>query len=184
MGRKLALLVGNGIYNDKKFPPLVKAAADVNAVGEVLREPNTGAFDSTQVLIDELVDTKRQTIDRFFSEKKRDDLLLLYLTGHGDVDRRSQWYFICKDTKPEQLFSTAISASYIQQIMESCNSYQQIVILDSCYGGAFFEGAKGVVDVTDHATRQLAGRGRVVLAATRATDLAWEGDKPTSTSIF
>jgi uncharacterized caspase-like protein len=184
MGRKLALLVGNGIYNDKKFPPLVKAAVDVNALAEVLRAPNIGAFDDIQVLINEPVETIRQVIERFFAAKKRDDLLLFYFTGHGDQDKRLRWYLVGKDTKSELLFSTAIPANFIQQIMDSCNSTRQIVILDSCYSGAFFEGAKGVAEVGAHAREQLIGRGRVVLTATSATQLAWEGDEPTSPSIF
>ncbi len=185
MGRKLALLIGNGVYDNKKFPPLVKAAADVNALAEVLRAPNIGAFDDVQVLIDESEESIRRTIGRFFSEeKKRDDLLLLYFTGHGDQDKKLRWYLICKDTEPEQLPTTAIPAYVIQPIMDSCNSAQQIVILDSCYSGAFFEGAKGGAEVGTHTTDQLVGRGRVVLTATTATQLAWEGDEPIPTSIF
>jgi Caspase domain len=180
MPRKLALLVGNGIYDNQKYTYLAKSAEDVHALAEVLRNPNTGAFDNIQELIDEPENTIRQTIDIFFAEKKRDDLLLLYLTGHGDIDRQSEWYFICRDTKPGQLFSTAISAGIIRKIMENCRSDQQIIILDSCYGGAFFEGSKGAIAVEESIKNQLTGRGRVVLAATSATQLAWEGDQPTS----
>ncbi len=68
--------------------------------------------------------------------------------------------------------------------MDSCISTRQVVILDACYSGAFFEGAKGVAKVGADTTNQLVGRGRVVLTATSATQLAWEGDQPTPLSIF
>ncbi len=68
MARKLALLIGNGVYDNEKFLPLVKAAADVKALAEVLREPNIGAFNDVQVLINASEGSIRRAIGRFFSE--------------------------------------------------------------------------------------------------------------------
>jgi len=156
MAHKFALLIGNGIYDQsEKFSPLEKSSADVQALAEVLKDSQIGAFDEVQTLIDQSGHNIRLEIERFFQEKKRADLLLLYLTGHGEVDRREKWYFVCKETQPNLLSSTAISASFIRDVMDGSHSDQQIVILDTCYAGAFFIGTKGEANLTQSASTQL-----------------------------
>jgi outer membrane protein assembly factor BamB len=183
--RRFALLIGNGIYDQvEKFPPLKKSAADVRALAEALRSPQIGAFDEVLMRVDLPGHDIRLVIEQFFQEKKRTDLLLLYLTGHGEIDRREKWYFVCKETQPTLLSSTAVSASFIRDVMDGSHSDQQIVILDTCYAGAFFTGAKGEAKLTKSAQTQLSGSGRSILAATSSTQLAWEGDEQTSTSLF
>jgi uncharacterized caspase-like protein len=184
MEQKWALLIGNSRYDNKEYPPLEKSVADVQALAEALRNPSIGAFDGIQQLIDLPGETIRRDLDLFFQEKKREDLLLLYLTGHAVRDRGNRWYFICADTKSQTLRSTAISASFIRECMETCQSKQQVIIIDTCHAAAFFEGEKGTADIAEVATRQFAGYGRATLAAAGGTESAWEGDKSTPTSIF
>src|SRR6266487_1901078 len=87
MGRKLALLIGNGMY--EKLPRLKKHRADVKSLAQVLRASDIGAFDDVRELTDKSANTIKQEIEKFFIEnKKTDDLLLLYLTGHGEMDKK------------------------------------------------------------------------------------------------
>jgi hypothetical protein len=70
--------------------------------------------------------------------------------------------------------------------MEHCRARQQILILDSCFSGAFGN-TKGDADIglSDRFTGQ--GRGRIVLTASTATEYSHEGEPTeavTTGSIF
>jgi len=51
-------------------------------MARVLGDPAIGGFD-VQVLVDQPSPVVRMAIARFFAGKNRDDLLLLYYSGHG-----------------------------------------------------------------------------------------------------
>ena len=59
---------------------------------------------------------------------------------------------------------------------------RQVLILDSCFSGAFAHGAKGEADLGLQDRFLGQGRGRVVLTASAATEYSFEGD-PTDTAI-
>jgi Caspase domain len=179
MSRKLALIIGSSEYEDPTLARLVAPRADVTALDSVLKHPEVGSFDDVTVLIDQPESVVRRAIARFFAEKSRDDLLLLYFSGHGVLDDQGQLYLAMKDTEHNLLSATAIPAALITREMDLSHPRRQILILDCCHSGAFARGAKGVVGarVGTAAAFEGNGYGRVVLTATDSTQYAWEGDR-------
>ena len=178
MSRKLALLIGNSEYKDTtNFPPLRKPIADVNALAEVLRNAEIGGFDEVTPLINQPNDLIRRAIGRFFAGKTREDLLLLYFAGHGEVDDQGHLYLAVKDTERTLLRMTALSAADITREMDNSRSWRKVLILDCCHSGAFdrARGAPGG-SVGTAAAFEGNGYGRVVLTATDSFQRAWEGD--------
>lgn len=185
MGRRLALLIGNGMYEN--FSPLVKYKADVQALAQVLKDPHIGAFDEIQELIDQPAERIKQEIEGFFIAEniKRDDLLLLYLTGHGEIDDKGlRWYFTGINTERKRLLSTAISASFIHDVMNLTNSRRIVLVIDACHASAFFEGGKGSLRIAEITIKQLTGYGRAILAATSRSQRAWEDNTQLHLSNF
>ena len=181
MNRKLALIIGNSKYEDTRLARLVMPDVDVEAMKEVLQDPQIGGFDDVTALVNEPGDSIRRSIARFFAEKKRSDLLLLYFSGHGVRDDRGDLYLAVKDTELNLLSGTAIPASYITGETDRSRSQRQVLILDCCHSGAFARGAKGTpgARVGTATAFKGAGYGRVVLTATDSTQYAWEGDEVT-----
>ena len=179
MTRKFALIIGNSEYDDSELARLKTPDADVAKLTDVLRCPEIGGFDEVAALADEPLVTVRRAIARFFAGKQRDDLLLLYFSGHGVLDDRGQLYLAVKDTERTLPKGTAIEASFITDVMDSSNSRRQVLILDCCHSGAFARGAKGKAGASVHTASAFEGigTGRVVLTATDATQYAWEGDQ-------
>lgn len=186
MTRRLALLIANNTYDDvTKYHSLVAPQADVIALAKILRNSEIGNFDEVEELIDAPVSTIKEKIERFYSGKTREDLLLLYFSGHGDTaTKRGQFYLIGKETQHELLGSTAISSTFIKEAMNESNSKQQILLLDCCYSGAFIEGTKGGSQNGGDIATQFYGRGRVILTATDATHKAWENDEISNKMSF
>ena len=76
-------------------------------------------------------------ISRFFKQMKRDDLLLLYYSGHGVRDVQGNLYLAVKDTQKDYLKATAIPSRFIEEEMNSTYSKRQVLVLDCCHSGAF-----------------------------------------------
>ena len=69
----------------------------------------------------------RRAISRFYATKNRDDVLLLYFSGHGVLDDRGQLYLAVKDTERGLLRGTAIGAAFITDEMDRSYSRRQVL---------------------------------------------------------
>lgn len=179
MSRRLALIVGNNEYNDSTLAKLVAPNEDANGLAQVLRDPEIGHFDEATVLINEPAYVVRRAIAQLYTKRKRDDLLLLYFSGHGVLNEHGYLYLATKDTEREFLSATAIPANFITDEMDRSHSRRQVLILDCCHSGAFDRGSKGAIkkNVGTATIFEGNGYGKVILTATDRTQYAWEGDK-------
>ena len=179
MARKLALIIGNSQYEDAGLSRLAAPDVDVRTLAEILQSPGIGAFDEVMPLLNEGLASVRKAIARFFDAKHRDDLLLLYFSGHGVRDEQGHLYLAVRDTERAVLAGTAIEASYVTTRMDRSASKRLVLVLDCCHSGAFGLGAKSAQGATVGTASAFegTGRGRVVLTATDSTQFAWEGDQ-------
>jgi uncharacterized caspase-like protein len=184
---KYALIIGNNKYDDPKLAQLKTPAADSQALAKVLDDKTIGGFDAVTPLINQNETRVRIAISEFLTDKKPDDLVLLYFSGHGILDDRGRLYLALKDTQVNLLKATSLPSSFLTDEMDSCRSKRQILILDCCHSGAFARGAKGEQKAVTEATFEGSGFGRVVLTASDSTQYALEGDqvlKQTEFSLF
>src|SRR6266487_239708 len=186
---KYALIIGNNKYDDPKLAQLKTPAADSQALAKVLDDKTIGSFDEVTPLINQSEGRVRRAISAFLTNKKPDDLVLLYFSGHGVLDDRGRLYLALKDTQYDLLKATSIPSSFVADEMDSCRSRRQILVLDCCHSGAFERGTKGAEaqKAITETTFEGSGFGRVVLTASDSTQYALEGDqviKQTELSLF
>jgi uncharacterized caspase-like protein len=179
MGRRLALIIGNSVFRDPALARLLTPDADIGALADVLLDPEIGAFDDAKLVVNMAASTIRRSISEFFTNTTRDDLLLLYFSGHGVLDEYGRLYLATKETERNYLRGTAIPTSFITDEMDHSRSRRQVLILDCCHSGAFARGSKGVTGASVGTASAFEGKGygRVVLTASDATQYAWEGDQ-------
>ncbi|MFN6470759.1 MAG: caspase, EACC1-associated type [Nostoc sp. SerVER01] len=176
---KVALLIGVSEY-EPGLNPLPSAVRDVEAVCEVLLHPEMGGFAASDITL--LKNPERQVveiaIETLFSSRHKDDLLLLYFSGHGIKDDRGRLYLATRNTSKTQqgelIRSTAVSANFIHDRMSESRCRRQVVILDSCFSGAFAEGMSAKDDGTIDIRQQLGGEGRAVLTSSTSTQYSFE----------
>ena len=89
-GKRSALIVATSEYKDSRLPPL-PATEDAAALKAVLSNPAIGGYD-VRVALNSRVETLRRTLDTFFAERARDDVLLLHFSGHGLKDDDGQLF--------------------------------------------------------------------------------------------
>jgi hypothetical protein len=116
-------------------------------------------------------------IEHLFGDRDRDDLLLLYFSGHGVKDESGNLYLATRATRKNErgglIRSTAIAARFVQEIMSESRARRQVVILDCCFSGAFAEGLLAKDDSSVDIKRQLGGEGRVILTSSTSTQYSF-----------
>ena len=174
-GSRLALVVATGTYADLGLRRLRAPARDAEDLAQVLADPGIGGFAVTTV-IDQSAHQIRLAVEDFLAGRGTGDLMLVYLSCHGLLDVRRRLYFAAADTRKDRLGATGVEAAWVLDQLEHCRARRQILILDSCFSGAFAHGAKGEADLGLQDRFLGQGRGRVVLTASTATEYSFEGD--------
>lgn len=174
--RGRALLMATSRYSDPGLPPLPSATVDAQGLQQVLADPRIGDFEALSC-VDVPCQEWRQQIASFFAAGTRDDLLLLYVSGHGVKDREGRLYFAATDTRVDLLLATGISSSFIQEAAGSSRSRQVLMILDTCFSGAFARGVQlksgsQAVNVGEYFAES---GGRVVITASDSLQYALAG---------
>ena len=176
MGRRLALVIATYDYQDTGLRRLTAPAHDAEALAAVLRDPAVAGFEIT-MLINEPLQRVGEAIGDLYRDRRRDDLTLLYFTGHGLKDDDGRLYLAMTNTVRDNLLFTGLSAEQVDQAMERCASRQKVLVLDCCYSGAFPAGRIAKADGTVHTLERFQGRGRTVLTASDATQYSFEGEQ-------
>ncbi|MFC5955265.1 caspase family protein [Streptomyces pratens] len=173
-GRRFALLIATGRYDNQALRQLRSPVRDAHGLAEVLEDPRIGDFEVGRV-VDGRHHEVTRAIERFFLDRRRDDVLLLHLSCHGVKNDNGELHFATTDTDHRLLASTSVPAAFLHTQMRQCRARSIVLLLDCCYSGAFLPGSKG--DTVVHLRDELAGHGRAVLTATNRTEYAWEGDR-------
>ena len=187
MPRRLALLVATYQYEDEELQQLTAPGEDAEDLAEALRNPEIAGFDEVTVKLNEPHHVVGQAIGEFFHKRRRDDLTVLYFTGHGLKDEQGRLYLAMTDTRHDQLLFTGLSANQINEAMEASSSRQQLLILDCCYSGAYPADRVPKADTNAHSLSRFEGTGRVILTASDAIQYAFQGGEVTgegSGSVF
>jgi len=174
---KIALLIGVSEY-EPGLSSLPAATKDVEAMQGVLQHPEIGGFDDIKVLVNPQQHEMAVAIEILFDGRQKDDLLLLFFSGHGIKDESGKLYFAARNTRKTDkgvpVKATTVPANFVHEIMSNSRSKREVVILDCCFSGAFAEGMlardDGFVDVKN----QLGGEGRAVLTSSTSTQYSFE----------
>ena len=173
-----ALLIGVSDYGEG-FEALPGSLLYVRGMAEVLGDPEQGAFEVEPLLENPGLSEMTTGIEQFLRGAEREDLLLLYFSGHGDLGdsvAQERLHLCAKGTCKQGrrlVESSAMSADFLKRQMDLSKSQRIVVILDCCYSGAIAdllrkgEGA-GI------AFEELKAEGRVILASSSASESSYQ----------
>ena len=170
-----ALVVATYRYADGGLSQLAAPEHDAEAFAAVLEDPAIAGFDVT-TLVNQPHHVVGEAIADFYEDCRRNDLTLLYFSGHGLKDDEGRLHLAMTNTRREALMFTAISAAQLNEAMDACTSRRKVLILDCCYSGAFPAGRTAKADEGVHTLERFQGKGRAVLTASDATQYAFEGN--------
>ena len=172
-GGRLALVIATGMYQDIGLSQLRSPATDAAELVQVLADPEIGGFTVTTML-DQPAQEIRLAVEDFLVDRSSEDLILLHLSCHGMLDNYRRLYFAATDTRKNRLAATGVESTWIVNQLERCRARSQVVILDSCFSGAFTRGVKGDIDIGLKERFGGHARGRVILTASTAFEYSFE----------
>ncbi len=165
---KVALLIGVSEYGPE-LNPLPGAVKDVEAVKQVLQPLEMGGFDEVKLLLNPNPPVMREAIETLFSGRTKNDLVLLFFSGHIVQDDSGKLYFATsitsKSPKAEHIRVSTIPASFVHDLMSNSSCQRQVVILDGCFRNLSAQEMVANNDGTAHVKTQLGGEGRAILTS-------------------
>lgn len=175
-----ALVICNSVFPDdpSRFPRLEGPRKDGLILWSSLTNLRTGKFRSEDVEVFYERSSKEimELAEDFFAKGDAGDTLLFYYSGHGI--REQQELFLCgRDSVQNRIVSTGVSTDLLSKIMKKTRASTVVVVLDCCHSGAF----KGRAHVSPDS---LAGKGRYVITASGAVDVAADAESPGTASPF
>jgi hypothetical protein len=141
-GRKLAVIIGISDYkfNDSGLSDLNYCDADARSFRDFLQQKNGGGFSANDVLYLEnqgaTLDAVRTSLRSFLSKAEANDLVVIFLAGHGSPDPYApqNLYFLMHDTKVANMETTALPMTELQNILdERVKAERVVVFIDTCH---------------------------------------------------
>ncbi len=182
--RQFALIIHTDQYEDDLLSQLAAPTANINQLADLLHDPGIGGYDEVVCAINESGEELRRIISRFFAEKKADDLLLLYFSGHIAVDSKGQMYFAARTTDHNLLRATSVSGVFLADEMDNSHAQKQLLILDCFFSKVLLSDkhpthhVPGVVGkaINTGAMFSRNGRARFILSASDSIHYVWQGN--------
>lgn len=173
--KRYAILIGNQAYENSDFSPLNSPHADVDALDAVLRDETKGRFDSVEVLKEADREDALDAIEDALKAKGKNDLLLIYFSGHGKTNDDGDLYLAASNTDSNRLETRGISADQISKWLGRSSVDKTVLILDCCHAGAFAQGFKSGDELQTKTDGYARAGGSYVLMACDAYELARDG---------
>ena len=163
---KRAILVGNSKF--ASLPALRCPGEDVEAMKQVLTDENICWFSPVYALVDAPHNEIFTRINEVLRDADKEDLVLIYYSGHGLLDNRGHLYLAANNTDPSLLHATAVSVSAIRDCLSQSRCQRFVLILDCCYAGAatadFRRNNSGEISTDFASGEAVEGIGEFVLA--------------------
>jgi uncharacterized RDD family membrane protein YckC len=174
-----ALLIANSTFprDSQRLTDLEGPRNDPALLREALCDRQYGLFlpDNVRLVQERTMSQVLLEVENFFHGADRQDLLLVYYTGHGRLNERGELFLCAHDTLSDRLLATAVKASDVRQIMNVSAAGTTVVLLDCCHAGAFKGG-----DLPP----TLAGPGRFLITSCRRGELANDTHVLNRASLF
>jgi TPR repeat protein len=166
-------------YSDPEFPDIPAAGNNVRDLARSLTAPGA-AFDEEHCAV--LSDPGQSTeVGKAVAAAARDaeDVLLVYYTGHGVVDRRGRLYLALPDTDHEEPEWSSVAFTTLRDELMESRARARILILDCCFSGRAFE-AMSSPDAVIGGQIDIRGTYTITSSARDETSLAPEGHRYTA----
>lgn len=117
-----------------------------------------------------------------------DDLVTVYLAGHGvaDPDDPRRNYLLAHDSRPDALAESALPFAELEDFFGRALKAKSVVtIVDVAHAGALARATPGANNLLNqYVSRYAAGGARVALAAADVGQSNWESDSASGRSVF
>ncbi|HEU0175884.1 MAG TPA: caspase family protein [Blastocatellia bacterium] len=188
-GRKFALIVGVSRYRDEGINDLQFADADARELRDFLRRPEGGGFKPDDILYLEneqaTIESMNGALDRILSQAGQNDLILLFIAGHGGPDPAApqNLYYVLYDTRIADLSHTALLMTTLQEKLSLARARRALVFIDTCHSaglsGAQPTGGRGLENnlINLYSAKLFKEEGRAAITSSDVNELSYENKR-------
>ncbi|MGV9832902.1 caspase, EACC1-associated type [Nocardia niigatensis] len=175
-----AALIGVSRYVDPEFPDIPAALNNVADLARLLTAATGSALAEHQCKV--LTDPEHNTqVGKAVAAAAREagDVLLVYFTGHGVVDRRGRLYLALSGTSRDEPEWSSVPFTTLRDELASSPARARILILDCCFSGRAFE-AMGTSSSLVDGQIDIQGTYTITSSARNEPSVAPEGHRHTA----
>jgi hypothetical protein len=188
-GRKFAVIIGVSRYRDEGINDLQFADADARDVRDFLRRPEGGGFKPDDILYLEneqaTAESVNTALDRILSQAGPDDLILLFIAGHGGPDPNApqNLYYVLHDTRIADLPRTALPMTILQEKLSLARAKRALVFIDTCHSagltGSQPAGGRGLENnlINLYSAKLFKEEGRAAITSSDVNELSYENKR-------
>ena len=184
MSTKQTYAVCFGISQYHNLRTLSCAGADARDLAELLRSSATRTHVKLLVNAEATKEAILGELGWLAGAAGPGDTAIVFFSGHGGRaggQEDGDAYFCPVEASPEDDGRTCITGSELTHALRAIKSERLVVLLDSCYSGGVGEPRYHGMNLNDGLTERdvsalVEGSGRMIIAASRPDELAWEID--------
>ncbi|MEU4341491.1 AAA domain-containing protein [Nocardia sp. NPDC023852] len=137
-------------YTHPDLPDIPAAATNVADLLQLLRAPAGAALavDHCTPLVNPGESTQVGTAVHGAAQDAR-DVMLLYYTGHGVLDRKGRLHLALPNSEPNQINWSSIPFDRLREELAASRARARILILDCCFSGRAFESMSSASTLVD-----------------------------------
>lgn len=193
--KRWAVIIGISKYLDPNIRPLRFAAADAQALYDLLSEEAYGKLEPsrTKLLLDQQATflNVRRALRSFLKQPALDDWVMIYLACHGAYDsndRTKRVFLLNHDTDAQDIAATATPLDDLTDAIENTLQAEHVTLLvDACYSNAFANKRSGEASFVHDEFLKRAGRARpgvAIMTAAQRNQEAYEGREWDGHGVF
>ncbi len=150
------LLVGIDGY--RNLSSLNFAVADCQGLTAALLESSKGfpskvsvsIVGDREILSPVTLDSVEKAFEQLLAGVQPQDTVLIYFSGHGDLDESTEELYLClTETRQALLSETALSVKQLLQRLKDSGASSQVLILDTCHSGGVISSSRKGLEVSD-----------------------------------
>jgi len=175
-----AVVVGINDYKDPAIPALNRSVRDARDFHAFLND-RKDLFSKVHMKL--LVGKKAtranvaQALREYLKPAGKDDIVIIYLSGHGDVDSTmpNEFYYLTYDARTANLFGTALLMND-KNLFKGIDSDNVLLLSDACHSGGFSGGLDGAVAKSAGKFLSMfhSLKGRTAISSSRPDELSYE----------
>jgi hypothetical protein len=180
MAKRVAFLIGNQTFRPNSgLSSLRGPENDLKALARLFGDPARGRFEVNE-FFDKAHYEVLSDIELALGGAARNDLFLIYYSGHGKLDRSGHLCLATADTREGALLTTSIRTRHLSDLVEHSNCNQVVLFLDCCYSGAVE--VRGDVESELHVAEKASGF--FILTASSELQAAREEEPTTGGAVM
>ena len=137
-GRSLYLItIGTSEYKDDRYN-LNYAVKDGKDLADLMSSNKNGVYKEVKtksLYNDEVTATNITELHNFLAQSKPDDVVMVFVAGHGVLDENFDYYFGTHDMDFTDPANKGLAYEQLEGILDGIKANKKILIMDTCHSG-------------------------------------------------